>query len=153
MQLHTLKRIEKNKSKKRVGRGGTRGTFSGRGSKGQRARAGGKIRPEFRDIFKKIPKLRGQGKNKQVSRSTKPEVINLDTLSKVFKAGDAITPIVLIDTKVIRKRKGRVPHVKILGRGGLNVSLNISGCVVSNSAREKIIKAGGRVEEEVVNTT
>ena len=53
MQLHTLKRKTKNKTKKIVGRGGKRGTYSGRGLKGQKARAGRKIRPEFRDLLKK----------------------------------------------------------------------------------------------------
>ena len=52
MQLHTLKRKTKNKTKKRVGRGGKRGTYSGKGLKGQKSRAGKKIRPEIRDIIK-----------------------------------------------------------------------------------------------------
>jgi large subunit ribosomal protein L15 len=58
MQLHEIKGL-KNKEKKRVGRGGKRGTYCGRGIKGQKARAGAKIRPALRDFIKKIPKLRG----------------------------------------------------------------------------------------------
>ena len=63
MQFHTLKRKTKNKKARQVGRGGTRGKTSGRGTKGQNARAGRKKRPELRDFIKRFPKLRGRGKN------------------------------------------------------------------------------------------
>ena len=56
MQLHDLKRKTENKDVKRVGRGGGRGKTSGRGTKGQNARAGHKKRPEIREILKKLPK-------------------------------------------------------------------------------------------------
>ena len=59
MQLHQIQPLNKRKSKRRVGRGGKRGTYCGRGMKGQRARAGAKVRPEIRDLIKKIPKIRG----------------------------------------------------------------------------------------------
>lgn len=57
MQLHTLQPAHKLKSKKRIGRGGKRGTYSGRGVKGQKARAGRKIRPAIRDLIQSLPKL------------------------------------------------------------------------------------------------
>jgi len=60
MQLHQIQPIHKLKKKKRVGRGGKRGTYCGRGIKGQKARAGAKIRPEIRDLIKRIPKLKGK---------------------------------------------------------------------------------------------
>ncbi|MDO8424168.1 MAG: uL15 family ribosomal protein [bacterium] len=63
MQFHTLKRKTPNKKSKMVGRGGTRGKTSGRGTKGQNARAGRKKRPELRDFIKRVPKLRGRGKS------------------------------------------------------------------------------------------
>jgi len=59
MQLHQIQPITKRRIKRRVGRGGKRGTYSGRGGKGQTARAGAKVRPEIRDLIKKIPKIRG----------------------------------------------------------------------------------------------
>ncbi len=59
MQLHQIQTGTRKKEKKRVGRGGKRGTYCGRGIKGQRARAGAKIRPALRDLIKKIPKIRG----------------------------------------------------------------------------------------------
>lgn len=59
MQIHNLKRIHKNKKDRIVGRGGKHAKTSGRGGKGQTARAGNKRRPELRDIIKKLPKMRG----------------------------------------------------------------------------------------------
>lgn len=59
MQIHDLKRKHKNKKDRIVGRGGKHAKTSGRGGKGQTARAGNKRRPELRDIIKKLPKLRG----------------------------------------------------------------------------------------------
>ncbi len=67
MQFHTLKRKTPNIRSKQVGRGGTRGKTSGRGTKGQNARAGRKKRPELRDFIKRVPKLRGRGKNSNKS--------------------------------------------------------------------------------------
>lgn len=63
MQFHNLQAKTKRKHARQVGRGGTRGKTSGRGTKGQNARAGHKKRPELRDIIKRIPKLRGRGKS------------------------------------------------------------------------------------------
>ena len=59
MQLHQLQGRKPTDKKTRVGRGGKRGTYSGRGVKGQRSRAGARIRPEIRDFIKKLPKMRG----------------------------------------------------------------------------------------------
>lgn len=79
MQFHTLKRKTPNKKSKQVGRGGTRGKTSGRGTKGQNARAGRKKRPELRDFIKRVPKLRGRGKNSNKSRQTKLSGVALKT--------------------------------------------------------------------------
>ncbi len=59
MQINNLKRKHKNKKDRIVGRGGKHAKTSGRGGKGQTARAGNKRRPELRDIIKKLPKNRG----------------------------------------------------------------------------------------------
>lgn len=59
MQIHNLKRVHKNKKDRIIGRGGKHAKTSGRGGKGQTARAGNKRRPELRDIIKKLPKNRG----------------------------------------------------------------------------------------------
>lgn len=67
MQFHTLSRKTPNKKSHQVGRGGKRGKTAGRGTKGQNARAGRKKRPELRDFIKRVPKLRGRGKNSNKS--------------------------------------------------------------------------------------
>ena len=80
MQSHTLKRNHPNKKTKQIGRGGTRGKTAGRGTKGQNARAGHKKRPEIRDFIKRIPKLRGRGKNINTSINANfPRFILFDT--------------------------------------------------------------------------
>jgi large subunit ribosomal protein L15 len=60
MQLHQIKPKTKLKKRKRIGRGGKKGRYCGRGIKGQRARAGRKLKFELKELFKKIPKLRGK---------------------------------------------------------------------------------------------
>lgn len=114
MQLHNIKRNIKARRAKRIGRGGKRGKTSGRGTKGQRARAGHKIRPEIRDVIKRIPKKRGY--KFKVFRQ-KSAIINISTLDTVFKDGDTITPEVLVKKGLIRTIKGKTPAVKILGKG------------------------------------
>lgn len=142
MQLNELQRVTTRKYEKRVGRGGKRGKTSGRGTKGQKARAGHRIMPAIREELKKLPKLRGY---KQKSIQDKPLVVNVATLEMFFGAGDTVNPRVLIERGVVRARKGATPVVKILGDGELNKKLNLSGCKVSTAARTKIEKAGGTV--------
>jgi large subunit ribosomal protein L15 len=142
MQLHELKPVTQRSYRKRVGRGGKRGKTSGRGTKGQKARAGHRIMPAIREQLKKLPKLRGY---KQKSIQDKPLVINVSALETAFGAGETVTPAVLTERGIVRARKGTAPKVKILGDGELSKKLLISGCVVSASAREKIEKAGGTI--------
>src|SRR5512146_2453345 len=100
MQTNALKRIHPNKKRMIVARGGKRGKTSGRGGKGQTARAGNKRRPEWRDIIKKLPKLRGRGKNSNKSVKTsaqKPAVVNLAILEGVLSSGDTVTPAILVE--------------------------------------------------------
>ena len=128
-----------------VARGGHRGKTAGRGGKGQSARAGNKRRPEWRDIIKRIPKLRGRGVNQNKPVSTKPVVVNVDILEAVFNAGDAITSAILIEKGIVSTLSGRVPMIKILGEGEVTKSFTVSGVIVSDSAKAKIEKAGGSV--------
>ncbi len=146
MQIHEIKREHALKKKKTVGRGGRRGKTSGRGGKGQTARAGNKRRPAMRDIIKKLPKLRGHGKNRSESVFYRgPEaVVNVGVLS-VFKAGDTVNPTTLQAHKLINVRFDKMPRVKILGTGELTIKLNVEECEVSVTAKEKIEKAGGTV--------
>lgn len=143
MQLHQLKPIYRRKRRKRVGRGGKRGTYSGRGIKGQKARAGKKLRPAIRELIKRYPKLRGY---RFGPKRTKPAIVNLTQLSQRFKSLEIVSPKILLQKGIIRKIKGRIPEVKILGRGKLTKKLVIEGCLVSKSAKEKIEKAGGTIK-------
>ncbi len=149
MQIHQLKRNTPNKRSRQVGRGGKRGKTSGRGTKGQKARAGSKLRPEMRDIIKKLPKKRGYGKNRARtvnSSVVKASPINVSILEKVFSDGDVVTPVLLIEKGALKKVKGRIPRVKILGMGEITKKVTIEGCLVSKSASEKIEKVGGGVK-------
>ncbi len=144
MQIHSLKRKTENKRKVQVGRGGKRGKTAGRGTKGQKARAGHKIRPEIRDMIKRLPKLRGRGVNSNKTIQTKPVPVNLTHL-EAFKAGEMVTPVTLATKKVIETIQGRYPRVKILSLGEVAVALTIRDCEVSAGAKAKIEKAGGKV--------
>jgi len=148
MQLNELQSKTKRQTKKRVGRGGLRGKTSGRGTKGQKARAGHRIRPEVRDMVKKIPKLRGHGKNRgrTINDSVvKPETVNLSALETSFREGEVVTPKTLLEKGLVRRQKGDTPRVKILGTGSLSKKLSVSDCMFSESARNAIEKAGGSI--------
>lgn len=129
-----------------VGRGGKRGKTSGRGGKGQTARAGNKPRPEFRDALMKIPKQRGRGTNTFKSFAPTTAVVSIADLERVFSAGSAVTLESLLAHRLIRKRSGEMPPVKILGDGEITKKVSISGCAVSESARKKIEAAGGSIQ-------
>ncbi|MGC9602651.1 MAG: uL15 family ribosomal protein [Minisyncoccia bacterium] len=147
MQLHDLKRKTENKALKRVGRGGGRGKTSGRGTKGQKARAGHSLMPAIREQLKKLPKLRGRGVGGLITIQSKPLVVNLSSLETAFLAGDAVNPRTLLERGLIRTRKdaSKIPQVKILGGGELTKKITVSGCNVSASAKAKIEQAGGSV--------
>lgn len=144
MQLHELQSQHRTKNKKRIGRGGKRGTYSGRGIKGQKSRAGHKIRPEIRDFIKKIPKKRGY---RFKSIKEKPQIVNLKDLEKKYKEGEIVSPKTLLEKGLIAKFKGRMPKVKILlarqssksEGGGLTKKLTVEGCKMSRSV-EKALK-------------
>jgi len=146
MQLHTLKRAHPNKISRQVGRGGKRGKTSGRGGKGQTARAGHKIYPQIRDMIKRIPKLRGRGKSSFKSFQEKATPVNLGALEGAFESGAAVTPETLLSVGLISKRSGALPRVKILGAGALTKKLVVSGCAVSASARAAVERVGGTVK-------
>jgi len=144
MQFHELPK-RKLKHKRRVGRGGKRGTFSGRGTKGQRSRAGRRIRPAERDLIIRLPKRRGF-RNKPLS--VKPIGINLGRLDQLFGVHNGIPAVVdrahLVAVGVVSPRDTR--DIKILGNGNALSAIHIKGFRVSRSARAKIEKAGGKVE-------
>ena len=142
MQIHQLKRETKQKAKRQIGRGGKRGTTAGRGTKGQKARAGHKIRPEIRDQIKKLPKRRGYHFQ---SFQVKPRPVNLDAISRQFENGDIVSPETLVIKGIERRRSGKLPAVKILASGELTKKVKFVNCAVSAAAKEKIEKAGSEL--------
>ena len=149
MQLHTIQKAEgKIESKTRVGRGGKRGKTCGHGHKGQKQHGRHGIRPEIRDFIKKLPKLRGYGKNRARtvnSDKIKTQVVNIEELN-VFKAGSTVSPATLAETGLVHLNGGKLPKVKILSRGELNTKLIIENCILSTTAKESVEKAGGEVK-------
>ncbi len=142
MQIHEVQPNTKNKKRKRIGRGGKRGTYSGKGIKGQKARAGAKMKPIIREALKRYPKLRGY----KFSSFGDTASINIAVLDKVFEDGAVVEPKTLAAKGLIKK--GKRPTVKILGQGKTDKKLHIKNCKVSKSAKSIIEKAGGKVSEK-----
>ncbi len=151
MELKDLKKPSWHKKSKRIGRGGKRGTYSGKGNKGQKARSGGNIAPGFEGqdttLVSRSPKIRGFS-----SPKLKNIVISLDVLEKNFVSGDSVSPKTLIEKKLLKlnkkSRSKKKAVVKILGEGEITKSLKIEECLVSGTAQEAIVKAGGTVTQK-----
>lgn len=148
MQLNTLSPRTKPIKRAPVGRGGTRGKTSGRGGKGQTARAGHKIRPESRDAIKKLPKRRGYGKNRARTVRRTPfsyAPVNLVALEATYAAGEVVSPASLFAHGLLRRYRGRLPAVKILGMGSVTKALVVRRCTLSASARAALLAAGATI--------
>ncbi len=135
MQIHTITKTYKTKAKKRVGRGGKRGTYSGKGMKGQKSRAGKNIRPAERDYIIRLPKKRGV---KFKSIKIKPEIINISQLDKNFKNNDTISPRALLDKGLVKRQGRKNPEVKILAMGDTKKKFIIKNCQFSKEAGNKL---------------
>jgi len=149
MQIHDITKNSANKTSIKIGRGGKRGKTSGAGTKGQKARAGTSGRSAMRDIIKKIPKLRGQGvngnKNKSIIVNHFP--VNLSIIDEKFNEGEKVNLVTLLEKGIIKKTKGKLPWVKILGNGEISKKLEINSLKISETAKTKIEKAGGNITE------
>lgn len=145
MQLHQLQPNTKRKSRKRIGRGGVHGTYSTRGLKGQKARAGARIRPDFEGgrtpLRRLVPKMRGAGFRKLWKQ--RPLAIGLSLLSSKFNDTEVINPESLFKKGLIFSKK---QNFKILSNGVIEHKIVVENCSISKSAQEKIIKAGGQVK-------
>ena len=134
------------KQKKRVGRGdgSGHGTYSGRGCKGQKSRAGGnKMRPGFEGgqlpLIKRLPQKRGFTSVFRTQYST----VNIDQLG-VFEAGSEVTPEKLVAAGIVKSLQ--LP-IKILGDGEISRPLVVKANKFSAAAKAKIEAAGGKAEE------
>lgn len=145
MELSNLAKVV-DKSLKRVGRGhgSGRGKTSGRGTKGQKARRDIKLNFEggALALTKRMPFLKGMGRNKRVNRKT--VTINLEDLSS-FAAGSIIDMETLVKKGLIDGGKATLSSIKLLARGDVKVSLTVK-VPVSKQAQVKIEKAKGTVE-------
>jgi len=151
MQLHELLSVT-TKGKRRLGQGHGSGRMktAGRGTKGQKARydiplafEGGAL-----PLIKRLPFLRGKDRNKSIQ----PEVtvLNIKNLSS-YPANAEVTLESLVQKKLISSRQA-TKGVKILGDGEIIVALTVK-VPASQSAQEKIRKAGGHVESESTSVT
>ncbi len=142
MQIHQIQPIHKSRRSPRKGRGGKRGTYSGRGMKGQKSRAGAKIRPQVREMVLKFPKKRGV-----TFKSQKPSylVVSLAQLKKAFPQGGLVTPKKMEAKGLVSLKKGKKRNIKILGALPLKIKYTIKGCQTSKMVAEAIIKAGGKI--------
>lgn len=146
MDLNTLKpALGSTKQSKRIGRGpgSGHGKTSTKGHKGQKARSGGSIKAGFEGgqmpLQRRLPK-RGFTPIDRVVYS----LVNVDQLD-VFDTGSAVDASALAAKGLIKSEKCQV---KILGNGELTKSLNVSGAKFSQSAKDKIVAAGGSIEEK-----
>ncbi len=141
--LHELKPARGSKRpRRRVGRGdgSGRGTYSGKGNKGQAAR--GKVPYLFEGgqlpLIKRLPHMRGFTPLNRVEYLP----VNLAKLESLFESGDDVTPEILHERRVVRRKKDLI---KVLGGGDFTKKINVSAHAFSQTAREKIEKAGGTV--------
>jgi large subunit ribosomal protein L15 len=146
MKLHELYPAPGSRHrKKRVGRGigSGHGTYATRGIKGQKARSGGQIPPWFEGgqtrLVKRLPHKRGFTNIFRVEYAA----VNVEQLEARFPAGTVVTPDLLRETGLVKKR---LP-IKILGDGELTKPLTVHAHKFSASARAKIEAAGGQVVE------
>ena len=144
MRLEELKPAEGSTHRKKIvgrGIGSGVGKTSGRGHKGQKARSGGGVRPGFEGgqmpLYRRLPK---RGFTNIFAK--KYVAVNVEVLDK-FNGGDEVTAESLLEKGIISKT---LDGVKILGRGEVTKKLTVKVAKVSESAKEKIEKAGGKAE-------
>ena len=149
MQINTLKLNNKRKKKKQqIGRGGKKGTYSGKGNKGQKARSGAHVNPLFEGgrstLIDHLKKAKGFK-----SLKTRTIVVRIERLEKkFFKDGDEISKETLVKSGLINsvESKGKV---KILGETDLKRKFKINKNIfLSLSSKASIEKAGGTIETE-----
>ncbi len=143
MQIHTLQLKNPRKKKKDVGRGGRKGSYSGRGMKGQKARSGASVDPLFEGgkstLIDHMKKKKGF-----ISQKTKAITVSLAVLEKKFDNDTVVNKEALVEKGII-SRKDSSYRIKILGSGGIKKKLTIEeGILVSGSSRSAIENAGGK---------
>lgn len=144
MNLNLLQSGQKRKKPQRIGRGGKRGTTSGRGQKGQKSRSGRKLRPAVRDLITRVSKRRGF-RNKP--KSAKPLNFNLSTLQRqaqIMGKDAKINRVVLMELGLISS--SYTGRIRVLGSGLISVPVAVDGLEVTKGAEAAIVRAGGSVK-------
>lgn len=147
MKLESIPRRKKRvMPAKRIGRGygsGVGGHTVGRGTKGQRSRAGHKSLETFEGgnvpFFRRMPKYKGFNAKFKIET----QAVNVDVLEEAYKDGEVVNKESLIEKGIARKNSERI---KILAKGEIKKKLKIEGLAVSESAAKKIEKAGGSIK-------
>ena len=150
MELNELRPSVPRKARKRVGRGESSGLgkTAGKGSNGQKSRAGGGTKPGFEGG--QMPIIRRTPKRGFSNYPFKKEyaIINLDVLNR-FEEGTVVTPELLLETGLVSKL---LDGLKVLGNGNLEKKISVEAHKVSKSAQEAIEEKGGSVEIIEVKT-
>jgi large subunit ribosomal protein L15 len=129
-------------AKTRKGRGeASKGKTAGRGTKGTKARYQVPARFEGGQmpLHMRLPKLKGFKNPNKVQF----QVVNVATLAKLYPSGGDVTVADLVERGAVRKGE----PVKVLGQGDISVAVKVSANAFSDSAREKIVAAGGSATE------
>ena len=147
MNLGTLRPPEgSRKKKKRVGRGdgSGHGGTAGKGAKGQNARSGHSVRPNFEGgqmpLTRRMPKRGFKSPDRRIVM-----IVNIKQLKR-FAQGTLVDRDTLTAAGLV---SGRVDEIKVLGNGEINFPLSLKVDRVSRGAREKIEAAGGTIVEVI----
>ena len=150
MQLNTLKNIKKKKLKKKLGRGigSGKGKTSGRGHKGQKSRSGVAIK-SFEGgqmpLYRRLPKRGFKMFRNKVKKSL--AIINLSQIQKIMKS-KKILPNTNVNLSILQKSQlvnKKYSKLKLLGSGDIKEKFDVEVNFISNSAKEKIEKLGGKI--------
>lgn len=147
MQIHDIAVSEARKHRKRIGRGGKRGTYSGRGNKGQKARSGAHVNPLFEggrsSLVERLKKVRGFK-----SIHGKKPFVKLSDISKAFSSGETVSMETLFQKKLIKKNSAH-ESVKVIGTGVLPKGIIFGGELsFSDGVRLLIRKFDGKILEK-----
>jgi len=143
MQIHEIS-SGKRTPRKRIGRGGKRGTYSGRGNKGQKARSGAHVNPLFEggrsSLVERLKKVRGFK-----SPHAKKPFVKLSDIARVFVSGETVSSETLI-AKNLTAKENLTSGVKIIGLGTLPKGILFdSSLSFSDGVRSIIEKSGGTI--------
>lgn len=143
MQIHEISSGNR-VHRKRVGRGGKRGTYSGRGNKGQKARSGAHVNPLFEgghsSLVDRLKKVRGFK-----SPHAKKPFVKLSDIARVFVLGEIVSPETLIEKKLV-PREILKSGVKVIGLGTLSKGISFDSTLLfSEGVRALIEKSGSTI--------